>query len=417
MSEEDSSRPSPGSVRITASRAHPEIELYASEALARFGAPGTLRVEGKYLVLYAPQGLLRVELEGLDDQWAGLSDESRRRRASALVRRLMARRSLSPTPPPRRGASVWAWPLVLMAAAAALWAAFAARPQTSDEVVRRASSASSLRASADATEDRRQRAVRVCENARARVLRGATIGPTETEGWVVDVLVVRWPAKDALDARHAVLDTFLAPGAPGELRRFVWSEQPELVALEGSATGVRVTSDVVEGPSGRATQLRLTFGGALVDRYFRPEERVRYFHVASALSDALQATYAGVFARCEGGNTHHVGSWFRGASPAEAAVALVYLVGLYAEPPHLAEPFLRPDGTEGLDRAYALASLREAANGIDQRTLVGLLGSSGGMVLGTPNGASVISFPFTDANRASRASRDIARALRLAPPP
>lgn len=151
MSEEDSSWPSAASVRITAARAHPEIELYASEALARFGASGTLRVERNSLVLYAPQGLLRVELEGLDDQWAGLSDESRRR-ASALVRRLMARRSLLPTPPPRRSASVWAWPLVLVAAAAALWAAFAARPQASDEVVLRTASANSPRGSTDAIE-------------------------------------------------------------------------------------------------------------------------------------------------------------------------------------------------------------------------------------------------------------------------
>lgn len=423
MSEEDSSRPSPTSVPVAASvdavSTHPEIEIYASEALSRFGAPGTLRVEGKYLVLYAPQGVLRVELDGLDEQWGTLGEESRRRRSSDLVRRLMSRRSLLPTPPPRRGGPSWAWPVVSFAAAIAAWAAYAARPgdTAGSEVVRRAASPDAQHATADPEAARRERAARVCESARARVLRGATLGPTDTEGWVVDVMLLRWGATEPLD-RHPSVEHFLEPGESGRLRRFVWREEPELAALEGSDTGVVVTSELVEGPSGRrGAALRLTFGGALAERYFRPEERVRYFHVAHALSAAIEATHAGVFARCQGGETHHVGSWFRGTSPAEAAAALVYLVGLYAEPPHLADPFLRPVGAaRDVDRAYALATLRQAADGLDQRRIAALLGPSGGMITSPPTGGAVITFPFTDGNRASRASREFARALRLGRP-
>jgi hypothetical protein len=294
MSEEDSSRRSPSAVPVATpeggSWAHPEIELFAMEALARFGAPGTVRVEGASLVLYAPQGVLRVDLAGLDHQWGQLSEDSRRRRSGELVRQLVARRSVLPTTPPRRPTPSWVWFMALgVAATLAGWAAYAARPALPEETVVRRAAASPDQGPTTPHEDRRERAARVCESARTRVLRGATLGPTETEGWVVDVLALRRDAPEDL-ARDPRLLEFVGAGPAGELVPFVWSGEPEMRELAGSDTGVRVAAESVDGASGaRARGVRLTFAGALVDAYFNAEQRVRYFHIATALSERLEA--------------------------------------------------------------------------------------------------------------------------------
>lgn len=426
MSDEDWPRRTssvPAAAPTSARGTRREIEVYAADALARFGAPGTLCVEGAELVWYAPQGVLRAELDQLDQRWPGLPEEARRRLSSELVRRLMSRRSLLPTLPPRRHTPGWVWAAAALLGAGALGAAYAARPlEAPPEVSRRSAMAGETRGDGPASPDvlgdraRRERAARVCEGARARVLRGGTLGPTETEGWVVDVLVLGQDATTPLHD-HPALATFLDPPEPGRLARLVWSEEPELAELSGAGTGVELTPELVEGASGRrAVGVRLTFRGKLVDSYFRPEERVRYFHVASALSDRLGAQHAGLFARCEGGATHHVASWFRGPSPADASAALLYLLGTYAEPPHLASPFLSSEGGPPLDRAYAFAAIREATRPLDQPRIAALLGKSGGMISTSAEAGSVITFPFTDANRASRASREIARAVHLGLP-
>ena len=426
MSAEDSERRSssvPAAAPSSGQGSHRDIEIYAAECLARFGAPGTLCVEGGELIWYAPQGVLREPLGDLDQRWSTLSEEGRRRLTSELVRRLMSRRGHLPTLPPPRRSGGWVGAVVVLGAVA-LGAAYAARPTTPEpEVSRRSATSGAERSgSGDAAPDlpgeqeRRERAARVCAGARTRGLRGATTGPTETEGWLVDVLLLSGDTSASLQD-HPSLGSFVSPPEAGRLVSFVWQEEPELAELSGAGTGVELTPEVVEGPSGRrAAGLRLTFRGKLVDPYFRPEERVRYFHVASALSDRLGATHAGLFARCDGGTTHHVGSWFRGPSPADAAAALIYFVGLYAEPPHLAEPFLR-GGTatepHPPDRAYAFAAIHEATRPLDQPRLASLLGNSGGMISTSPETGSVIMFPFIDANRASRASREIARAVHI----
>lgn len=436
MSEEETTRRSPSSVPVAApdgaSWAHPEIELLAREALARFGASGTLRVEGTCLVLYAPQGVFRAELGGLDGQWASLGEDARRRRTTELVRQLLSRRTLRPSRPPRSTTPTWVWPLVVtIAGGLAGWAAYAARPRTAETtVVRRAATDGAPPEVVEGETGRRQRAQRVCESARARVLRGATLGPAETEGWLVEVWALRAGAAEPLD-RDSRLGEFVGPVVGGRgaatgvadsaastdaLRRFVCSGEPELAQLDDAETGVRVQPALVAGtPAQRAGGVRLSFEGALVDVYFRPEERVKFFHIASALSDRLEATHSAVVARCAGGATHHLGSWFRGSTPAEAATALLYVVGMYAEPPHLADPFLRRLGGD-LDHGYALAAIREATRSLDQRALAELVGKSGGMITTPPGGPSVITFPFTDGNRASRASRDVARAVHLGRP-
>jgi len=131
------------------------------------------------------------------------------------------------------------------------------------------------------------------------------------------------------------------------------------------------------------------------------------------MSEALGFTSTALFARCEAGRTHHVGSWFRGRDDASASQALLYALGTYAEPPHLSSPFLRPVGGSEIDRSIALQNIKRAAARLDRPLLASVLGRQGGMVMGKAGSGVTITFPFRDGNRAARASRQLARVLGL----
>jgi serine/threonine-protein kinase len=390
-----------------------DIEAYAAEALARFGASGALRVHGNELVLTGPGGARRTELGPLQELWPSLPEEARRRRTMELVRRLVGQRAPVSLRPERRGVPSWAFAVLALAAAAGgLVFALRSSPTESD-VVRRRAAATAPGESQETVEDRHARAARVCEATRTNVLRGATIGPTDLEGWVVDAVVLKRGGSEPLE-QHPALSLYLKTPTAPEGSPFVWKEEPELAQLDGSDTRVTVKRELIEGSSAERTPgVRLTFEGRLTEHYFNPEKRRAYFHVISSLTDALGGTHAGLFARCAGGATHHVGVWFRGPTPGEAAASLVYLLGTYAEPPHLVDAFLHgPTATE-LDRSIAFGNIRAAGSKLTQRDIASVVGRSGGMISGPANGPFVITFPFTDGNRGSRASRDLARATSI----
>ncbi len=390
-----------------------EIEACAVEALARFGAPGTPRLEGTDLVLAGPNGVQRTGLGTLPDQWRTLSDEVRRRRLGEVVRRLLGQRAQVTLRPERSGVPNWVYAVFGLAAAVG-GLAFALRSTpAAEDVVRRKSSEASAAEAHRAAEDRHARAARVCETTRTNVLRGATVGPTDLEGWVVDALVLKQGGSEPLEQHPALALYLKAPLAP-EGSSFVWKEEPELTQLDGSDTRVVVRRELIEGTSAERTPgVRLTFEGRLTEHYFNPEKRRAFFHIISSLTDAIGGTHAGLFARCAGGATHHVGVWFRGPTPGDAAASLVYLLGTYAEPPHLVEAFLHgPTATE-LDRSIAFGNVRAAASKLTQRDIASVVGRSGGMISGPANGPFIITFPFTDGNRGSRASRDLARATSI----
>src|SRR5258706_9918280 len=167
-----------------------EIETAVAEAVTRFGAAGETRIEGTRICLIGAGPEASTDLGGLGEQWLALAPELRGRRATALARALLETRRSLLAPPPRPG---FAMPrfvpqlVVLAVAVAALVAAwrdlapgwFGTRPSASagytDEYGRQ----------------RVERAQRVCEATRSRVQRGATIGPTDSEGWVVELVLTR----------------------------------------------------------------------------------------------------------------------------------------------------------------------------------------------------------------------------------
>lgn len=391
-----------------------EVTARLGEELARFGAVGDVRLQGTEAVLLHPTGPRRVSVDDWLPHWDLLDEPTRRIRVSQLARSLARPTSLPASrPPPARGSNLGPWlaggALVALVAVAAFWALreFGSRgtPPPPRHLDPGPAAAAALVPPAAAV----SRASLVCAATRARVVRGATVSVADSEGWVVEYMAFR--ATDPAPLHKApILSTFFeSPGAPSG-SRYIWPEEPDLATTPTSEDRVLVQPELIAGvaPPTHAG-VRITFVGALVDSYFRPTTRTAYFHLASALTDALDATHAALYARCADGDTHHLGSWFRGRGHEDAVTSLVYVLGSFADPPHLAEPYLHPVGAREVDRAHAFASITRVASALDRPLLASLIGHEGGMVMGKPGEAVTLTFPFEDGNRASRLSREIAR--------
>jgi hypothetical protein len=418
-----SSVPAPGAsgAESVPPRAKTEVITRLTEELAKFGAVGAVRIEGVSIVLAHPTGRRHAAVDDWLFHWEHLDEPTRRLRVSQLARTLARPTSLPVSRPPRASAaSLIPWlalgALVLAIAGGLVWTVGdlgrgspASAGQERGGVAAAAPAATAVSAPA--------RSALVCAAARARVVRGATITVADAEGWVVDYMAFRPISADGrggseetpMHRAPALAAFFAAPTAEGG-SAYVWPGEPGLSRMPTADDHVLVRPEVISGAAPPThTGIRITFHGALADAYFRPETRAAYFHLASALTDALGASQAALYARCADSSSHHLGSWFRGRDHQEAVVALMYSLGIFAEPPHLADPYLRPMGQPEVDRALGFASIARVASALDRPLVASLIGREGGMVMGRPGEAVTLTFPFEDGNRASRLSREIAR--------
>lgn len=386
---------------------HAEIAEAISDSLSRFGAAGQVEVRADRAVLRGHGSTVEVDLGSLCSDWSALSSEERRQRVFALARKLArARRG-----PPRASGSVevasrsWlAWALFALGGAVAAW--FVWRPVPEPETVVRKPVA--LAPTAPVT--RNDRAARVCEQTLSRVMRGATVGPTDVEGWVVEVAVVR-----PFEGRSLALDPALASFI--DRRRLIWPGAGALSEVSGKAQ-VTLVEDVLKSQQTKPfSRLRLTFSDGYVPVYFRPNERVGYHTLAHALTRRLAATRGAVYARCDHGTHHALGSWFQGQDPGEAAATLIYFMGIDAPALHIGKDHV-PYGKNGeIDRVQLLAMVAQATKRLTKRRVATLIGDHAGMIAGREEGPTTITFPFRDGNRAARASLALARSVGIGPPP
>jgi hypothetical protein len=225
---------------------------------------------------------------------------------------------------------------------------------------------------------------------------------------------------------HAALTGFVQP-VPGEDKsRLAWDGAPALARVDGPDTAVvLMPADVVTGSAVAWRGLRVVFTGRYVVPYFDEAARTDYLRLAAALADALGADYGAVYARCATQQSHHVGGWFRGPTPGGATAALIFFMGVFADVPHVSGSVLAPVGqlagsaapanAPGLGRepdwAYAFGRIAATTASLTKAGVSHSLGPHGGMVAGADGGPSIITFPLRDANRASRASLEIAREL------
>lgn len=392
-----------------------------AEAVTRFGVAGRVRVEAGTVLLEGNGPTTGAEIGALLEQWDTLPMDIRRRRVNELARQLVGeRRSIPAATRPRRSFAVFGWlaPLLILAGGAALvylayrlLAPRKATPTAASAAPAQASAGRPARAVDSDDQQRRERAARVCNMTRARVMRGATVGPTDVEGWVVELALLRGGDTPPLEFDPGI-GTFIRR-APGHAEgSFAWAGAPALADEHGPMTHVTVT-DASLPPVGkpRFHGVTLDFVGRYVPPYFTKNQRGSFLKTAATLATRLDARYSALYARCAAGKTHHIGSFFRGPGPGGAAAALVYFMGTYAPAVQVRQSVLAPHGK--LDRAGALERISRATRRLDKRRVATLLGQSGGEISGSPDGPVTITFPFSEANRAERASQTIADAVGL----
>jgi serine/threonine-protein kinase len=386
-----------------------ELAQALSEALARFGLAGTVTIVDNDAVLASHGPTVRAELYQLKDEWPALDDPARQRRALDVARRLASLRRASLPPPKRRsGISglLIALSLLLVVGAGYAWLSV---EKSGEPALRSVSSVpSGVAAFRRAERETNERAARACEKARERVMRGATLGPLEVDGWVIEIALLAERARPLGDD-PALAEFFERPKGdrPG---RVVWLGSPVITAVSAPGAGVDIVDEVAGvGAPAPFRGLRVILRGPYAHRYFRPEQRVEFVTLAHHLSKQLDVAYAGLYARCESGTQHHMGAWFRGPGVSGSSTALVYFMGTYADVPHVRSALLEVDGSS-FDRGAALKVVRDAADKLDRQRVARLIGAHGGMIAGREPDPVSLSFPFKDGNRASRASLDLARA-------
>ena len=412
----DAALSSQAAVRID-ERSLAEIRDAVAEALGRFGVAGDVAVRSDRLVLHGNGPTVTLGIAELAAQWPGLDPELRRRRTAELARRLVAdRRSAMQHKSERKRIRVpeWLAPVAIVAvAAAALFGLYVAyqslsRGATGQAVDRKPSGQDNV----DSYERQREtRAADVCEKTRSRVMRGALVGPADVEGWVVEHWFLSSRPGPVL-IEHPALAGFVQPVAGEDKSRLAWDGAPALAQVDGPDTAVvLVPADVVTGSAVAWRGLRLVFTGRYVVPYFDEVARADYLRLGAALADALGADYGGVYARCATQKWHHVGAWFRGPTPGGATAALIFFMGVFADVPHLSGSVLAPGAGREPDWAYAFGRIAATTASLTKARVSHSLGPHGGMVAGADAGPSIITFPLRDANRASRASLEIAREL------
>ncbi|HWZ90412.1 MAG TPA: hypothetical protein VNW92_16225 [Polyangiaceae bacterium] len=398
--------------------------------LARMGVRATPRLDAEMLILQRGAHETRAEIRGTLAQWDSLPDDLRDRRVQQIAALLAAESPIpvvQTTPAERRQDPSLRWfslfaPIAVVAltgAAIALAYRYLAPHAASTPAGvgplgpsnGPATTATTVAGSADPDRERFALASAACAHTRARVSRGANVGPADTEGWVVELALLR---------SGAPVDLSLVPGLAKFITRKSGARTGTLSwpAATHLAAAQRFDAEVAVNPSpalgdGRLSGLSLVFSGPYVGPYFADEQRGDYLNLAAALANELQATEGALFAHCSDSESHYIGSWFLGPTPGGAVGSLIYFMASYSD-----VPLLKPNVLGSIpgppDRGHTFDAINAAATSLDRNAAATLVGRELGMVSGTRDHGVVLTFPFRDANRARRASVIAARALRLA---
>ncbi|HVZ36757.1 MAG TPA: hypothetical protein VG963_30235, partial [Polyangiaceae bacterium] len=334
-------------------------------------------------------------------RWKEIAFEERERECSHLARSLLReRRPVSPAPVQRQ------LPYFAFAVCAGLALAGVVVYRKVRLILeeRAAAAVEAAREQEDPDAERRAHAAQVCNATRARLAHGGTVGPADTEGWVVELALL----KPASEPEWPSLSPFLTLADGASSGRISWSGAPELAKLDGYDTHVDVRDRVLPEQSPQYRERTLTFAGAYVMPYFREREQIQLIRLAHALAESHGANLAGLYARCADGNEHHMGSWFVGTSPGAAASAVLLFMGAYAQPPLLPHDVLSSRSDRELELEFALGNLLATTQRLKKPDLVSIVGPQDGTVAGTSSFIT-IAFPFVESDRALVTSHSMAK--------
>lgn len=408
--------------------------------LQRLGSREKPRLEGQSLILGKGATEARADLNGSIQQWDSLPDDLRERRARQIAQLLTdgARRApadLRANAQRRsQGAGLLstlrqAFSLLLRLALLLAALAVAYRylspnresPRAAIERLLKGTPLASAVASAslptyNASNIEHERAAiasAACAKSRTRVARGASIGPSDVEGWQVELVLLRsGPSLDLSES--AALSPFLQRNPGSKVAKLIWPKAGALLAQERFDAQVELRKLPPLGEKS-LSGVSFTFSGPYVVPYFTEDQRAEYFRLADSVSDALGATDGALFAHCADSETHHVGSWFLGATPGGSIASLIYFMESFTDVSVL-KPEVVGSGSDAERRGHAFDAISRAASSLSRSSVATLVGSELGMISGAPNRPARLTFPFRDANRASRSGLEAAHSLGLARP-
>ncbi|HEU4580235.1 MAG TPA: hypothetical protein VFS67_18390 [Polyangiaceae bacterium] len=382
----------------------PEIQRAVEAKLARYGAVGKVVIDGlgQTISLLGNGPPVTLPVGALALRWKEIAFEERERECTHLARSLVRERR--PVAPAKVRRQV---PYFAFAVCGGLLLAGAVGYRKLRLVLEERAGAAANEATPpqeDPDAERRAHAAQVCNATRARLAQGGTVGPADTEGWVVELALL----KPASEPEWPSLSPFLTLGEGASSGRVAWSGAPELSQLQGYGTLVEVHDSVLPEQAPQYRQRTLTFSGAYVLPYFREREQIQLIRLAHALAESHGVNLAGLYARCAERSEHHMGSWFVGTSPGAAAAAVLLFMGAYAQPPLLPHEVLSSRADRDLELEFALGNLLGTTQRLKKADLVSTVGPQDGTVAGT-TGFITIAFPFVESDRALVASRSLAR--------
>lgn len=382
----------------------PEIQRSVEAKLVRYGAVGKVVIDGlgQTISLVDNGPPTTVPIGPLALRWKEIAFEERERECSHLARSLLReRRPRSPSPQRRRMAPYFA----LAVCGTLLLAGSVTYRKLRFYLAERAAAArEAAQEVTDPDAERRAHAAQVCNATRARLSHGGTVGPADTEGWVVELALVR-PANEPA---WPPLTPFLALGEGAASGHINWTDAPELSRLEGHDTRVEVRDELLPVTSPQFRQRTLTFFGGYVLPYFREREQIQLVRLAHALAEKHDVGVAALYARCADGQEHHMGAWFVGSSPGAAAASVLFFMGAYAQPPQLPQEVLSSRGDRALEPEFALSNLLATTRRLKKPDLAAWIGAQDGTVAGSSS-FTTIAFPFVASDRALVSSRGLAK--------
>jgi hypothetical protein len=404
-----------------------QLRALVEQELQRQGQAkrGALRVEGAELIVGRGAAEARADIRGTLAQWDNLPEDLRAKRIAQIAHLLAP---AAPVEPLRRsalrasrpsGVSGVAPVIVVLLTVALLSLAYrylapngASLISMLRRTLRGASSASSERVvTVDPDRERATLASSACGQTQGRITRGANIGPADVEGWAIELVLLRRGGSGDLTSSPAFA-RFVERKLGATSGVVIWTGSKSLAAAKRFDAQVEIR-DLPSFGENHLNGIRLLFSGPYVVPYFNDQERVDYFMLADAMSEALQITDGALFAHCADGDTHQIGSWFLGDTPGAAVGSVIYFMAAFSAAP-LLKPEILGSAADPLRRERAFNAISDAASSLDRSAAATLIGTELGMISGRPNQPTRITFPFRDANRATRASLSAARALKLA---